>query len=97
MMRPEASRIETINSWSLDISDCQPIFKTSHCYLAYMYAVANSSVRLCTEIATLYQFIQKLYHNNLQVPVIMTRRVDGIDYYYYNSLLCQWLWDQVTL
>jgi len=26
----------------------------------------------------LYQFIQKLYHNNLAVPVIMTHRVEKL-------------------
>jgi len=27
------------------------------------------------KIASLYRFIQNLYHNNLEVPIIMTHRV----------------------
>jgi len=30
---------------------------------------------LCIKIASLYGLIEKLYHNNLGVPVIMTHRV----------------------
>ena len=40
-----------------------------------VFNLASPGVSQVTNVATLYWFIQKLYHNNVGVPVIMTHHV----------------------